>query len=62
MESKCLSLDCLKHLRLKANVASAPMAEVGHTMRHMVNSTKMYRTLPLTVKVEQLTRQVLSVD
>jgi hypothetical protein len=36
------SLDCLKHLRPKANVALAPVTEVEHNAGHMVNITKMY--------------------
>ena len=60
MESLCLSLDCLKHLRPKGNASLDPVTGVEHTARHMVNSTKMYLTLPSTGKVEQLTKQVLS--
>jgi hypothetical protein len=36
------SLDCLKRLRPKVNLAFAPITEAEQTMRYKVNSTMMY--------------------
>jgi hypothetical protein len=38
-------LDCLRRLRLKVNLALAPVTEAGHNVGYKVNSTKMHKHL-----------------